>query len=140
MNEGKWFYAKQDRTHDLSLVGIYKPGARWTFSAIFVYNTGNAVTYPSGKYQVNGRTVFYYTEKNAYRAPAYHHLDVSATLEGKPGKRFQSSWSFGIYNLYNRQNAFAINFKDDPNDATKTQVVRTTLFGIIPSATWNFKF
>jgi hypothetical protein len=140
LNEGRWFYAKQDRTHDVSLVGIYKPGLRWTFSAIFVYNTGNAVTYPSGKYQVNGRTVFYYTEKNAYRTPAYHHLDVSATLEGKPGKRFQSSWSFGIYNLYNRQNAFAINFKDDPNDATKTQVVRTTLFGIIPSATWNFKF
>ncbi|QNK64710.1 TonB-dependent receptor [Pedobacter sp. PAMC26386] len=140
LNEGKWFYAKQDRTHDISLVGIYKPGPRWAFSAVFVYNTGNAVTYPSGKYQVNGRTAFYYTNKNTYRTPAYHRLDVSATLEGKPGKKFQSSWSFGIYNLYNRQNAFAINFKDAPNDATKTQVVRTTLFGIIPSATWNFKF
>ncbi|KIO77552.1 collagen-binding protein [Pedobacter lusitanus] len=140
LNGGKWFYAKQDRTHDISLVGIYKPGPRWTFSAVFVYNTGNAVTYPSGKYQINGKTVFYYTEKNAYRTPAYHRLDVSATLAGKPGRRFQSSWSFGIYNLYNRQNAFAINFKDDPDDASKTQVVRTTLFGIIPSATWNFKF
>ncbi|MBB5635214.1 hypothetical protein HDE68_001099 [Pedobacter cryoconitis] len=140
LNAGRWFYAKQDRTHDISLAGIYKPGLRWTFSTVFVYNTGNAVTYPSGKYQVNGRTVFYYTDKNGYRTPAYHRLDVSATLEGKPGKRFQSSWTFGIYNLYNRQNAFAINFKDDPNDVTKTEVVRTTLFGIIPSATWNFKF
>jgi hypothetical protein len=121
-------------------VGIFKATSRWTFSSVFVYNTGNAVTYPSGKYQINGRTVFYYTDKNGYRTPAYHRLDVSATLEGKPGRRLQSSWSFGIYNLYNRQNAFAIDFKDDPDDATKTQVVRTTLFGIIPSVTWNFKF
>jgi hypothetical protein len=140
INNAKWFNAKQDRTHDLSLVGIFKATSRWTFSSVFVYNTGNAVTYPSGKYQINGRTVFYYTDKNGYRTPAYHRLDVSATLEGKPGRRLQSSWSFGIYNLYNRQNAFAIDFKDDPDDATKTQVVRTTLFGIIPSVTWNFKF
>jgi len=140
ISNGKWFYAKQDRTHDLSLVGIYKASQRWTFSSVFVYNTGNAVTYPSGKYQINDRTVFYYTEKNGSRTPAYHRLDVSATLEGKPGKKLQSSWSFGIYNLYNRKNAFSIDFKDDPDDATKTQAVRTTLFGIIPSITWNFKF
>lgn len=140
INNGKWFYAKQDRTHDLSVVGIYKGGSRWTFSSVFVYNTGSAVTYPSGKYQINGRTVFYYTEKNGYRMPAYHRLDLSATLEGKPGRKVQSSWSFGIYNLYNRPNAFSIDFKDDPDDASRTQVVRTTLFGIIPSVTWNFKF
>jgi len=140
INEGKWFYAKQDRTHDVSLVGIYKAGPRWTFSSVFVYNTGNAVTYPNGKYQINGRTAFYYTEKNGYRTPDYHRLDVSATLEGKPGRKLQSSWSFGIYNLYNRQNAFSIDFKDNPDDVSTTQVVRTTLFGIIPSVTWNFKF
>lgn len=140
INEGKWFYAKQDRTHDLSLVGIYKAGSRWTLSSVFVYNTGNAVTYPSGKYQINGRTAFYYTEKNGYRTPAYHRLDLSATLEGKPGRKLQSSWSFGIYNVYNRHNAFSIDFKDNPDDVSTTQVVRTTLFGIIPSVTWNFKF
>ena len=140
INEGRWFYAKQDRTHDVSLVGIYKASTRWTFSSVFVYNTGNAVTYPSGKYQINGRTVFYYTEKNGYRTPAYHRLDVAATLEGKPGRKLQSSWSFGIYNLYNRQNAFSIDFEDDPDDITRTRVTQTTLFGIIPSVTWNFKF
>lgn len=140
INNRKWFYAKQDRTHDLSLVGIYKAGPRWTFSSVFVYNTGNAVTYPRGKYQINDRTVFYYTEKNGHRTPAYHRLDVSATLEGKPGKKVQSSWSFGIYNLYNRKNAFSLDFKDDPDDSSKTQAVQTTLFGIIPSVTWNFKF
>lgn len=140
INNTRWFNAKQDRTHDLSLVGIYKVSSRWTFSSVFVYNTGNAVTFPSGKYQVNGRTVYYYTEKNGYRMPDYHRLDLSATLEGKPGRKLQSSWSFGLYNVYNRKNAFSIDFKDNEDDQTRTEAVRTTLFGIIPSVTWNFKF
>lgn len=137
---GKWFNAKQDRTHDLSLVGIYKASERWTVSSTFVFNTGNAVTYPAGKYQLNNKTVFYYPERNSNRLPNYHRLDLSATLEGKPGKKLQSSWSFGVYNLYNRQNAFSIDFRDDPDNPNRTQAVQTTLFGIIPSVTWNFKF
>jgi outer membrane receptor for ferrienterochelin and colicin len=137
---GQWFNSKQDRTHDLSLVGIYKASKRWTLSSTFVFNTGNAVTYPAGKYQLNNKTVYYYPERNSDRLPNYHRLDLAATLEGKPGNKLQSSWSFGIYNLYNRQNAFSIDFRDDPNDASRTQAVQTTLFGIIPSVTWNFKF
>lgn len=142
INNGKWFNAKQDRTHDISLVGIYKASKRWTLSSTFVYNTGNAVTYPSGKYQLNGETVFYYSEKNGYRTPSYHRLDLSATLEPKikPNRKYQSSWSFGIYNAYNRKNAFSIDFRDDPDNPSKTQAVQTSLFGIIPSITWNFKF
>jgi hypothetical protein len=140
INSGQWFLAKQDRTHDVSLVGIYRASERWTFSSTFVYNTGNAVTFPGGKYQLNNTTVFYYPERNSDRMPDYHRLDFSATLEGKPGKKLQSSWSFGIYNLYNRKNAYSIDFRDDPDDKSKTQAVRTTLFGIIPSITWNFKF
>jgi hypothetical protein len=139
ISNGAWFNVKQDRTHDLSLVGIYKPGARWTFSSTFVFNTGSAVTYPTGKYQINGRTLFYYSERGSNRLPDYHRLDFSATLDGKPGKKLQSSWSFGLYNLYNRHNAYSIDFRTDPNDATRTQAVKTTLFGIIPSVTWNFK-
>lgn len=137
---GKWFNAKQDRTHDLSLVGIFKASERWTFSSTFVFNTGNAVTFPAGKYQLNNKTVFYYPERNSDRMPNYHRLDLSATREGKPGKKLQSSWSFGIYNLYNRKNAYSIDFRDDPDNPTRTQAVRTALFGIIPSVTWNFKF
>ena len=140
INNGQWFLAKQDRTHDVSLVGIYRASQRWTFSSTFVYNTGNAVTFPGGKYQLNNTTVFYYPERNSDRMPDYHRLDFSATLEGKPGKKLQSNWSFGIYNLYNRKNAYSIDFRDDPDDKSKTQAVRTTLFGIIPSVTWNFKF
>jgi hypothetical protein len=140
INGGSWFPSKQDRTHDVSLVGIYKASKRWTFSSTFVYNTGNAVTFPNGKYQIKEKTVFYYSDRNADRLPDYHRLDLAATLEARPGRKLQSSWSFGIYNVYNRQNTYTMDFRDDPDDASKTQAVRTTLFGIIPSVTWNFKF
>lgn len=140
INNGNYFNAKQDRTHELSIVGIYEASKKWTFSATFVYYTGNAVTFPSGKYNIDGRTTFYYTERNGYRLPAYHRLDLSATLQGKKTKKFESSWSFSIYNAYNRANAFSIEFQEDPNDASKTQAVQTTLFKIIPSVTYNFKF
>jgi hypothetical protein len=140
ISNGNYFPSKQDRTHDLSLVSIYKLAKRWTFSGTFVYNTGNAITFPSGKYTVDERTMFYYTERNGYRMPDYHRLDVSATLEGRPGKKYQSSWTVGIYNAYNRHNAYTIDFRDNPDDPSRTQAVQTALFGIIPSITWNFKF
>lgn len=140
ISNGNYFNAKQDRTHELSLVSIYEASKKWTFAATFVYYTGNAVTFPSGKYNVNGQTVFYYTERNGYRMPAYHRLDLSATLQGKKTRKFESSWTFSIYNTYNRANAFAIEFQDDPENSSKTQAVQTTLFKIIPSVTYNFKF
>ncbi len=140
IEQGNWFFAKQDRTNDVSLVGIYKAGPRWTLSSTFVYSTGNAVTFPTGKYQLNNETYFYYSKRNSDRMPDYHRLDLAATLEAKPGNGLQSSWSFGFYNVYNRKNAYSIDFRDDPEDASKTQAVQTTLFGIIPSVTWNFKF
>ena len=140
IDKGNWFFAKQDRTHDISLVGIYKASSRWTLSSTFVYNTGNAVTFPSGKYQLNNQTYFYYSARNSDRMPDYHRLDLAATLEARSGNKLKSSWSFGFYNVYNRKNAFSIDFQDDPDDTTKTQAIQTTLFGIIPSVTWNFKF
>lgn len=140
INNGNWFTARQDRPHDLSLVGIYKAGKRWIFSSTFVYSTGNAVTYPLAKYVLDGRTVFYYGERNANRTADFHRLDLSATLEAKPNKKFKSSWNFGIYNVYNRKNPFSIDFRNNPDNRSQTQAVQTSLFGIIPSATWNFKF
>jgi outer membrane receptor protein involved in Fe transport len=142
IDNGKYFNARQDRKHDISIVGMYELNKRWSVSATWVYNTGNAVTFPSGKYQANGQTVFLYTERNGYRMPAYHRLDLGATLEARKNKsrRYQSSWTFGIYNAYARENAFTINFRDKKDDATKTEAVRTALFKIIPSITWNFKF
>jgi len=140
LNNGNYFPARQDRTHDISLVGIYNLNARWTFSSSFIYSTGNAVTFPAGKYQINGQTVYYYTQRNAGRMPYNMRLDLSATLEGKRTGRFQSSWNFGVYNALARKNPYSIEFINDPNNPGKTVAEQTSLFGLIPSITWNFKF
>ncbi len=140
INNNDWYYAKQDRTHDISLVGIYQFNKKWSVSGVFVYNTGNAVTFPSGKYIVDGTTTFLYTERNGYRMPAYHRLDLSATYEKPKKGRFQSSWNFGLYNTYGRPNAYTITFRDNEKDPTKTEAVRTSLFKWVPSITYNFKF
>lgn len=140
INNGKYYPAKQDRTHDISIVGIFELSKKWTLSATWVYYTGNAVTFPSGKYEINGQVVNYYTERNGYRMPAYHRLDIGATWQRKKTERFESSWNFSLYNAYGRENAYSITFEEDPNDATKTQAVQTTLFRWVPSITYNFKF
>ena len=140
INNNNWYAAKQDRTHDISVVGIYELNKKWSFSATWVYYTGNAVTFPSGKYNINGQSVFVYSERNGYRMPDYHRLDLGATVVTKKTKRYESSWNFSVYNAYARANAYSISFQDDPNDPTRTQAVQTTLFKIVPSVTWNFKF
>lgn len=140
INNGNWYPARQDITHDISIVGIYQAGNKWTLSATWVYSTGNAVTFPNGKYNVNGQVVFYYTQRNAYRMPPYHRLDLGATLVTKKTAKKESSWTFSIYNAYDRANPYFIQFQQDPNDATRTQAVQYSLFRIIPSVTYNFKF
>ena len=140
INEGKWYNARQDRTHDISVVGIYDLNERWSISGVFVYNTGDAVTYPTGKYNVQGQTLYQYAARNENRMPAYHRLDFSATYEKNKTKRRHGSWNFSLYNVYGRENAFRISFKDDPNDPTRTQIIRTALFKWVPSVTYQFKF
>ncbi|WP_417568545.1 TonB-dependent receptor [Mucilaginibacter antarcticus] len=140
VNNGQYFAARHDRTHDVSVVGIYKLATRWTISGTYVYGTGNAVSYPQGKYTLGGVTTLYYGNRNADRMPAYSRLDLGATLEGKPHKRFHSSWSFGLFNALGRKNPYTISFEDDPNDKTRTRAVKTSLFGRIPSVTYNFTF
>ncbi|MFD1769051.1 TonB-dependent receptor [Sphingobacterium suaedae] len=141
IDSGNWFRARQDRTHDLSVVAMYELSKKWTIGTTFVFNTGNAVTFPSGKYEVDGKSMFYYTERNGYRMPNYHRLDLSATYEPtKTNKRFQSSWTFGIYNVYNRKNAYIIDFREKESNPNITEAYKVALFGAIPSVTWNFKF
>jgi len=140
INNGNSYPAKQDRIHDIALVGIYQASEKWTLASTWVFNTGDAVTFPSGLYRVDGRDIPYYTSRNGYRMPDYHRLDFSATNTKKLKGNFERSWNFSIYNLYARRNAYAINFQPDPNDPKKTQAVRLSLFSIIPSVTYNFKF
>jgi len=140
INENNWYVAKQDRTHDVSVVGIYDINKKLSVSALFVFYTGNAVTFPTGKYEVNGETQFSYTERNAARMPNYHRLDLGLTWIRKNTEKFESSWNFSVYNAYARENAYQITFRQSESDPNKTEAVQTTLFRIVPAITWNFKF
>lgn len=140
INNNTWFPARQDRTHEISLVGIYKLNPKWVLSGTWIYYTGNAITYPSGKYEVSNMVVNYYTERNGYRMPTYHRLDLGATLQGKKTKKYESSWTFSLYNAYGRENAYSLTFKLDPDNNNRTVVERTALFRFIPAVTYNFKF
>ena len=139
INNNDWYLAKQDRTHDLSLVGTYDVSKRVNIAATWVYYTGNAITFPSGKYQIDNQYVWLYTDRNAYRMPAYHRLDLGVTLKMKEHKHYSSEWVFGVYNAYGRENAYTITFQQDPDNAAKTQAVQTSLFRWVPSIAWNFK-
>jgi TonB dependent receptor/CarboxypepD_reg-like domain/TonB-dependent Receptor Plug Domain len=141
INNGDYYPATQDRTHDLSVVGIYSITKRWTLSSTFIYGTGNAVTYPTGKYNIGGLTTYSYSGRNGYREPSTNRLDIGATLEGKEHKKYHSSWTFGIYNVYGHKNPYTITFRDSKTVPNTSEAVETSIFGTaIPSITWNFKF
>jgi hypothetical protein len=140
INNSEWYAAKQDRTHDISIVGIYDITPKLSISALFVYYTGNAVTFPSGKYTVGGTTQFLYTERNGYRMPSYHRMDLGVTWLRKNTEKFESSWNFSIYNLYGRENAYTITFRQNEDNPNVTEAVQTSLFRWVPSVTYNFKF
>jgi hypothetical protein len=140
INNGNYYPAAQDQTHHLSVVGLYQLNKKWTFSADFVYNTGNAITWPSGKFNVDGTPVYYYGGRNNNRLPAYHRLDIGATWVTRKTDRTERSWTFSIYNVYGRANPYTISFQKDPAHPDKTQVEQTTLFKMVPAVTYNFKF
>jgi hypothetical protein len=155
INSGSWYPARQDRTHDISVVAMYDINERVNIAATWVFYTGNAVTFPSGKYEIDGAVVNYYTERNGYRMPNYHRMDIGVNWEGKnytyklnpeTGKkervprRIQSSWNASIYNAYGNQNAYSIIFQVDENDPNKTEAVQISLFRWVPSIAYNFKF
>lgn len=140
INAGQWYNAKQDRTHDLSVVGIYTLSPRWTLSGIFKYNTGNAVTFPTGKYTLNNMVIYQYANRNADRMAATHRLDISATYERPTKRKVHSSWTFGLYNVYGRENPYSVTFKENTINPQKIDAVQTSLFRWIPSVTYNFNF
>ncbi len=140
INSGSWYPANQDQTHSLSVVGVYKYNKKWTFSADFVYSTGSPTTWPSGKYPVDGAPVYYYTARNDYRLPAYQRLDLGATLLLKKTAKFESDLNFSLYDAYGYANPYTITFQQDPKNKLFTQVQQTTLFKMVPSVTYNFKF
>ncbi|HEX8576284.1 MAG TPA: TonB-dependent receptor [Flavobacterium sp.] len=141
INNGKWYRSGYDKTHNLSVTASYQMSSKWTYGAIFALQSGQPVTYPNGKYEYGDITIQNYGLRNEDNLPAYHHLDVSATYVPKPDKKkgWQGEWVFSIYNLYNRKNAASITFRQN-EDTAKNEAVRLSIFGIIPSVTYNFKF
>jgi len=155
VNKNTWFPAKQDRRHDISVVLMYALGERIKLSSAFVFYTGSAVTFPTGKYTINNQTVNLYSDRNASRMPNYHRMDIGLTLDNKKfkdkinvetgeiekiKKKVESSWNFSIYNVYARANAYSISFREKEDDPTKTEIIQLSLFRIIPSVSYNFRF
>jgi hypothetical protein len=146
---GKSYAAGYDRRNVLNIIGAYDYNDKWTFGASFTYSTGRPVTLPSGKYEIDGYMPNTISERNGYRMPDFHHLDLSATLNPRKnaGRRFKGQWVFSIYNVYSRKNAFTIYTRTKRNDdgdvigdGTQKEARMIYLFPILPSVTYNIKF
>ncbi|MEO0047032.1 MAG: hypothetical protein RL705_2223 [Bacteroidota bacterium] len=141
INNGNWYKTGFDKTHNLAIVGNYKLNEKWRFSSNFILQTGQPVTFPTGQYEYEGITVPIFSARNENNLPTYHRLDVSATLTPRKNKdrKWQAEWVFGIYNIYNRQNAASITFRQN-QETGSNEALRLSIFGLVPSATYNIKF
>jgi len=147
INNGNYYAANFDKTHDLSLTGMYKYNKRVSFSANFVYATGQPTTYPSGRYEYSGLVLANYSQRNKDRLPDYHRLDISMTLKSKAKRKLESQWIFSLYNVYNRKNSSSVSFREKSSDVqgkeTATglsEAVSLSFFGIVPGVTYEIKF
>jgi hypothetical protein len=148
INNGAYYSTNYDKPHNVAITGNYTISEKWSISANFIYQSGRPATYPESKYSFNGLSIPEYSERNAYRLPDYHRFDIAATLKGKQTKRWKSQWVFGIYNVYNRQNAANITFKETlTNNNSETglgtgnnKAYKLTYFGFVPSISYEFKF
>jgi hypothetical protein len=141
INNGQWYRSAYDKLHNLAVTANYTLSEKWNFGGNFTLQTGQPVTYPNGQYIYQGITVPSYGERNKNSLPAYHHLDISATYIPKPDKKkgWQSEWVFSIYNIYNQKNAASISFRENAETGTN-EAVKLSIFGIVPSVSYNFKF
>jgi hypothetical protein len=143
INEGKEYPSSYDRTHDVSLILNYAINDRWNVSANWLFATGNAVSYPVSKYNVQGNTMYLYADRNSYRIPNYHRMDLSVNYDFKKNERrkFKQSLNFSIYNVYGRRNAYSVTFKQNEDNPNISEAVRLSIVGsMIPSITYNFTF
>ena len=145
IEEGRWYPTTFDRTHDVSVVANYRLNDRWSFGGVVVYGTGRAYTPVNGVYLIGQDLVTEYGPRNSSRLEPYHRLDISATyVPAKSAqKRFQGSWTFSVYNVYNHRNPYFTYTNIDTNLATgeaQAKAYKVSIFPVIPSVTWNFKW
>ncbi|MBG6061293.1 hypothetical protein IWX83_001070 [Flavobacterium sp. CG_9.1] len=141
INNGQWYNSVYDKLHNVAVTTSYNLNEKWSFGANFALQTGQPVTYPVGQYEYLGINVPSYGLRNENRLPAYHHLDIAATLTPSKNKNreWKGEWVFSIYNLYNRKNAASINFRQNA-DTGSNEAIKTSIFGIVPAVSYNFKF
>lgn len=141
INNGEWYRSAYNKLHNLAVTANYALSEKWNFGGNFSLQSGQPVTYPNGQYIYQGITVPSYGERNASSLPVYHHLDISATYIPKPGKKkgWQSEWVFSVYNIYNQKNAASISFRENAETGTN-EAVKLSIFGAVPSVSYNFKF
>ena len=136
INNGNWYFTPYDKTHDISITTNYSLNKKWDFNINFLFQTGQPITYPNTQYNFSNFSIPNFEARNSSRLPAYHRLDLSAIYSPKNKK---GEWVFGIYNVYNRKNAASIRFQENIETGAN-EALRLTIFGIIPSVTYNFKF
>ncbi|MBT8183736.1 MAG: TonB-dependent receptor, partial [Eudoraea sp.] len=141
INLGEWYNTPYDKTHDIALYISYDLNKKWSFNSNFIFQTGQPTNYPIGQFEFEGLVVPYYGFRNKERLPDYHRLDIAATLSPKRNvnRKVKGEWVFSIYNIYNRRNAASINFRRN-QDTGVNEAIRTSIFGIVPAVTYNFKF
>jgi hypothetical protein len=142
INNGNRYNAPFDKPHNVNLVVIYDLSKRILASFTWVYATGLPVTFPTGRAIIGNALIPVYSDRNEYRMPDYHRLDVSVSLKGKnkPGRKWQGEWNLSVYNAYNRHNSWSINFVRDNTHPNEMYAEKTYLFSAIPALTYNFKF
>lgn len=139
INDGRWYDATNDRRHDFSVTAIYAPNERWSFSGNWIFSSGQPLTAPDVKYDLDGITYYYYSQRNGYRTPPTHRLDLSAVYTRK-GRKTTTQWAFGIFNAYCRYNPYIIYFEEDPDNPSCTRAVQRALFGLVPSVSYSISF
>jgi hypothetical protein len=136
INNGKPYPSKYDRTHDLSIVTNYNLSSRWGLSANWVYSSGYNITLPYGKYNVDDKAVEVFTDRNGYRLPAYHRLDLGVSYTNSLG----GTWNFSLYNAYARENTYMISIKNSDTERNRKEAIAYSFFSIVPSISYTLKF
>ena len=142
INNGKSYRSPYDVPHDFKAALSYKLSKRTLISANFTYSTGAPITYPVGRAEYQGAFIKIYSDRNSYRLPDNHRLDLALTLKGKkkPNKKWEGEWNFSLYNAYGRKNPWFVTFEQDEDNPKVIKAEKTYLFTFVPSITYNFKF
>ncbi len=141
INNGNWYRTPYDKLHDISFIGSFELNKKWDFNANFLFQTGQPTTFPNAQYEYNGLAIPSYSLRNQFKLPTYHRLDISAKFMPNAfrNKAWKSYWVFSVYNVYNRRNATSITFRENRNTGAN-EALRLSIFGVIPSISYNFMF